>query len=42
MYEMKRGRRHIVNVLAATCILVCGFTDIVEEIDIQEIIASML
>jgi hypothetical protein len=42
MCEMGRSRRHIVNVLATTCILVCGFSDIVEKIDIQEIFASML
>jgi len=39
---MSRSRRYIVNVVATTCILICGFSDIVEEIDIQEFFAGML
>jgi hypothetical protein len=42
MCDMGRSRRHIVNIVATTCILEHGFSDIVEEIDIQEFFASML
>jgi len=42
MCEMSRSRRNSVNLVATTYILVRGFSDIVEEIDIQEFLSGML
>ena len=42
MCEMSGSRRNIANVVATTYILVRGFSDIVEEIDVQEFFAGML
>ena len=42
MCEMSRSRRNIVNLVAITYILLRGFSNIVEEIDIQEFLAIML
>ena len=42
MCAMSRSRSNIANVAASTYVLVCGLSDIIEEIDIQVFLAGML
>jgi hypothetical protein len=42
MREMSGSRKNVASVVATTYIPVHGFSDIVEETDIQEFFASML
>lgn len=42
MCDMSRSRRNMVNVVATTYILVHSFSNLIEEVDIQEFFAGML